>query len=261
VITGPATNAILFCILSLPWVEKLMLDNVNNGEQWTRQLNISNQVLRWYHNNEEQKNDRGYTVRLFAIYTEGALPGNQQLVALGRHIAAHLNAMKGNDATVAVDPNDFFWLPHGAVWSDVIGTQAALTALFKATHTAHASPGYFEANRELIHSYFHRGTLSSELATILYAPDEELHPSLRAAGGGVPAGVPTAPLFPQVNLLDDDTTDAADNNDDADSFIDNGSVHNLRTRNWTIDRLGNDDAGDNDSYNDDEDSYAYSDDE
>ncbi len=69
-------------------------------------------------------------------------------------------------------------------------------------------------------------------------------------------------LLPQVNLVDDgNTTDAAENNDEADSFIDNGTYYGLRGGNRAIGRNGNDDAGDHDSYDDDKAPYTYSNDD
>jgi len=39
-------------------------------------------------------------------------------------------------------------------------------------------PGYFETYKNVFYSYFHPKTLSPELARMLHAPSDELHPSV-----------------------------------------------------------------------------------
>jgi hypothetical protein len=59
-----------------------------------------------------------------------------------------------------------------------VGYDAALASLLLETgHTR--DDGYYLHNKDKIHSYFHPGSMSVELARTLLAPPEEIHPSLR----------------------------------------------------------------------------------
>jgi hypothetical protein len=200
-----------------------------------------------------------------------------------------VNSARGNDTVAAVDKDTYFWLEDPVVWSDVIGNDEAVKNLLKETNTIHAAAGFYDANKALIHSYFHRGLFSAELAAMLHAPDSELHSSLRTfptadefssdedpppkpARATRKKPVKPKPLPDDVSSDEDeakppakskrpatkrpvkakaivDLTDifsAEESEADDDSFIDNGSYHNLRAN--------------NDDENED-DSYVYSDEE
>ena len=75
-----------------------------------------------------------------------------------------------------VDEHSFFWLPDDAVWSDIIGCEAALNALLDETDLAITD--YYKTYEDTIHSYFHRSSFDHQLASILRAPPCELHPSV-----------------------------------------------------------------------------------
>lgn len=56
-------------------------------------------------------------------------------------------------------------------------TDKALERL--CNQTGPISTGYYEKHREIIHAYFHKRSLSLELARVLKAPIEQVHPDER----------------------------------------------------------------------------------
>lgn len=145
---------------------------------------------------------------MFFINADGKKPAKDTLVRLGNEVCKHLNAEEGNDTFTSVEETSFFWIPRGAVWSDIIGFDAALSALFQETGQPY--DGYYEAHMGTIHSYFNPGTFGIDLAKKLYAPVDELHPSLRA----VPAPDQDATMEQQSDMFSLDNTD--DENEDND---------------------------------------------
>jgi hypothetical protein len=164
-------------IKSGSWGEKCFFDALHENEEWLTTINIDSTALAWFHENVPQKNPKNFSIHLFVIYTEANLPPKENIVKLGQYICQHLNATPGNHTTTILHDDSFFWLPDGAVWSDIIGCDAALARLIK--NNGHPSPGYYDLHRQTIHTYFHPQTLSINLARNLYAPIEEVHPSLR----------------------------------------------------------------------------------
>ena len=190
----------------------------------------------WIHNNVLQLNDGAFHIRLFVIFMDRPFPAKENLFRLGQYICNNLNAVPKNNITLSIDEQSFMWLGGDAVWSDVIGCNAALHALFEQTRTNSPSPGYFDVNRDIIHSYFHEGTLSRELAATLHAPDIEIHPSQRQQ------------LVPPAPANDHNNNDGADGNDIANGLRSNSDVDD----DDNDDDLEDNDAGDDD--NDDNDS-------
>jgi hypothetical protein len=164
-------------IKSGAWGEKCFFEAVRENQEWLASINVDSTALKWFHENEPKKNPKNFPIRLFVIYTEENTTPKENIVKLGQYICQHLNAAPGNNTTTILHEHNFFWLPDGAVWSDIIGCDAALTKLIK--DRGHPSPGYFDMHRATIHTYFHPQTLSIDLARNLYAPIEEVHPSLR----------------------------------------------------------------------------------
>ena len=196
------------------WAEKCFFDAVRQNQRWITSINIDGNVLAWFHQNVAQKNPKGYSIRLFVIYTDKQLPPHDNIINLGRYICQQLNSAPGNTTTTVLQQENFFWLPDGAVWSDIIGCDAALLQLVK--DKGHPCPGYYDTHRAVIHGYFHAQTFSVELARSLHAPVDQVHPSLRAA-------------FLRKKPADADDVDPADmhNNDDVDPAdgVDPGDVH------------------------------------
>jgi hypothetical protein len=219
------------------WPEKHCNDAVaKNRPEWVTMLNIDPRTLVWYDENVLMENDRKYGVKLFVIRAAGNVPAKQHLVELAQHIAAQLNNTRGNNTTTFVDEQSLFWKTENAVWSDVIGFDESLRSLLEETDTVHPFPGFYETNRDIILTYFHTGTFSQELASLLHAPASELHPSIR-------------PFIRPETLNDDDVG----SDDDDDSFIDNDNYRNtinLRRNNHSDN--DDDDDDDNDYGNDDD---------
>ena len=158
------------------WSEKVMFDCLRQRKNWAMTIGVDTQMLPWHHNNIRQENVRGYPIRLFKIKVKKK-PAVGQLVQLGEHICQHINAHPGNDTVIQIRRNDFIWLTDKPVWSDVIGFDAALAKLIKIA--GQPMPGFYELNHKLIDCFFKPGTLSADLARILHAPLDQMHPSER----------------------------------------------------------------------------------
>jgi hypothetical protein len=65
----------------------------------------------------------------------------------------------------------------GCVWADVVGYQEALKMLVKKTINQVPQPGFYEMYRDLIHSHFHSGGLTLDLACALHTPMDQVDPS------------------------------------------------------------------------------------
>jgi len=261
------------------WSEKVLYNEIKARKEWTNQLNFHDRTLNWYHNNTPMRNERGYFMRLFCIYTKGEPPTRPSLLHLGRHICAQLNAIKGNDTVTTLDEATCFWLdPINVVWADVIGFDEALKNLMKETSTPFPYDGFYEAHENTIHTYFHRRSLDIELADILFAPMRELHPSyettdrtVQTASSDPPTSadakascdpptkadkkIPAKPKSTKpskeiIEIFDNTSKSGSDDasNDADNSFIDNGSYHNLRCHSMNKKRADDDD--DEDSYDD-----------
>ena len=186
IIKGPARNGLVYRLQpNHPsptwncWPEKVLFDAIRDRKGWVVSLCFHDRVFSWYDHDVPQQNDKGFFVRLFPIFTVGTVPSKQQLLNLGRTICDQLNRSPGNNTTTTVDEESYFWLGGDAVWSDILGSAEALTALFRETNTTFAFPGFYEANAALIHSYFHEGRLTQEIARTLHAPGYDLSPAIR----------------------------------------------------------------------------------
>ena len=185
VIEGPYQNAIVFHVQPIDpkygngsWTEKCFADAIRLNMPWVASLAFdrTNQYF-WFHENHPQKNPKDYLIRMFVILAESDVIPKENIVQLANYVCSNLNATPNNKTKTSFDENSLFWLGHGAVWSDIMGYDAALTRLLKETGTP--APGYYEEHRSLIHSYFHCGTFDLVLAQTLHAPVAEIHPALR----------------------------------------------------------------------------------
>jgi hypothetical protein len=140
-------------------------------KQWCTSLGIHPKCFTWYNDNIRQHQNRK-PIRLYVIFATGKPPAKEAFVALGEEICHHVNIEQGNNTVTKVDESTYFWRSDNTVWSDIIGFDKALLALFDRTGPPHT--GYFEEHVNLIHSYFHAGTLSYELKKTLYAPQGEV---------------------------------------------------------------------------------------
>jgi hypothetical protein len=159
------------------WAEKKLGDCIASHEPWTVELNFADTPLIWWHNNVRQDNNREFPIRMFVMYVK-ALPATEDIVELAREICRNLNASLTAMNAISVDEQNLFWLPRGAVWSDILGCDEALRALIRDCNSGYPRPGFYDNHTRVIHTYFRAGTFSRELAQILHAPTAEIHPSV-----------------------------------------------------------------------------------
>ena len=69
-------------------------------------------------------------------------------------------------------------VPEGAVWADVIGVGAAYMQLIQITGFPTGETDFYEMNKTIIDTYFRTGTYALDLARILGAAPEEMHPDI-----------------------------------------------------------------------------------
>ena len=159
------------------WAEKTFFECVKINAPWVIKINIDSTCLKWVHEGIPQKNPKGYDIRLFVIRFKSDGPlAKSGIISLGRYICEKINTVPGNNTLTTLDDKDFFWIEKG-VWSDVIGCDASIKELIKTTGTP--CPGYYEMHKDAIHTHFHQGALSLELARLMHAPMDEVHPDLR----------------------------------------------------------------------------------
>jgi len=160
------------------WAEKIFHDAVKSSCDWVQDYGIYLLGGNWHHENVPQVNPKNYGIRLFCINCL-TLPTREQVLVLGRELCVKINQYQNNDTTTTVETEGFFWLDQ-PVWSDIIGCDNALSMLLRICSDVENNDEYFNTHRPTINTFFHQGTLSHELASILKAPDTELHPSLQA---------------------------------------------------------------------------------
>lgn len=160
------------------WSEKTFFDDIRKGADWATLINVDNDMLHWFDHDQPQLNPKGYNIRLFVIPFE-EVPTEESVVQLGEHICQNINAAPNNNTTISIIPGQCFWIPteQNPVWSDVIGSDAALKALVEKKGMP--ASGCYNTNREAIHSYFRPFTFTLDLARVLHAPIEQVHPELR----------------------------------------------------------------------------------
>lgn len=216
------SEAILFRIQSNDpavdaWTEKLFYDDCkprtpeeerkNPRPQWVTDLNIDDYIYKWYDNNEPKLNNKGYGIRLFAIYISNPIEeiATIALDSIGQHIATMLsNNPKNNTVATCLSGDEYYW-NRNATWAELIGEQAALQHLqYQTSNTFYE--GFYQQYTTAIHRHFRKCTLSVELACNLHAPISQILPSaLRAASTGTIAATnsstaPNMALAPDFNL-------------------------------------------------------------
>jgi hypothetical protein len=182
IIPGPEFSAIMFRCESVdplqlngPWSDKIFFDAVKHQSNWVKTYGIVEDIYYWHHLNEPQLNQKNYKLRLFAVFTEN-IPDEGMAIKLGKLICNQINITPGNNTTISVKEDYYFWLDQPVVWSDVIGHEQAFKEIIN--HKGQPYSGFFEEHEELIHSYFHPCSFDHSLARALYAPNTSLHPSL-----------------------------------------------------------------------------------
>lgn len=183
VIRGVTTTALVFRVQPNDsenpgaWGEQCFFAAIRFKKDWVSKYMVDTKSLRWYQDNVPQFNPNKFPIRLFVIRIQGPPPSNDHLLGLGNDICMHLNATEGNRTTTIVEQASYFWLPDAAVWADVIGDDAALTALIR--EAGPPCDGYYDLHEATILTFFHPGSFSLDLARTLHAPNHQIHESQR----------------------------------------------------------------------------------
>jgi hypothetical protein len=130
-------------------------------------------MMLWFHNNEEQCNPKGYPICMFVVYLQ-SVPAKANVIKLGHAICTNINAVPGNNTTITVNLDSFFWISH-PVWEDIIGSHAALKMLLEKTTNQPPHPGWWEQYSAMAPSFFCSQHHSFDLAHFLHASIDEVH--------------------------------------------------------------------------------------
>ena len=161
------------------WSEKEMFQALRDGAEWVGQAGIDDMALPWCDRNEKMTNSKDHPIRLFVVHLQSGakLPSDEAIIKLGKFICTNVNQMDGNE-TIASVPSSPFWPTNEvAVWSDIIGVDAAIRKLMKECGSL--VPGFCDQHKEKLFTCFRKGELSMELARMIHAPMDEVHPDLR----------------------------------------------------------------------------------
>lgn len=212
------------------WSEKILCESIKRRDAWTIDLGFNSTFYPCYYKNEEQKNSKGYTQRMFGIPTQD-VPSMENLLAAMEYICEMVNRSPGNNTLASVNKNNIFWMDGKVTWSDIIGRQNACTRL--QAQTGPIGDGYYEQNETLIHSHFPSETLTMEECQLFGAPLEQLHPGLRHSvavstgrydlmlpsqkeNNGSSASWPEVPSDIEADAIDATQPDKGDGNDGED---------------------------------------------
>lgn len=205
------------------WAEKVFSDEIKAipCPEWISSANISNFMYKYHINDVLVKNTRGFPLRIYVIYVENTDIPLASLLRLGNHVANSLTANKLNTICVKMPPDDdFVWMPD-ATWQEVIGTDSALRHLLDRTGGPFEH-GYYEKNTTQIHAHFRKGMFSIPTACALFAPLDEIDPSVLNATSH--EGIPLNPVHnrggaPLDPVLEPDVLDLHNNESDDDEAL------------------------------------------
>ena len=160
------------------WSEKAFFDAVRNGHDWVKMIDVDTEMLHWFHNDVAMKNLKDCNIRLFVIHC-AEMPDPKNVMELSQFICERVNAMPNNTTALSIDSDNFFWLPleEDPVWADVVGSDAALKTLVEKKGMPKA--GFCNFHKDVIHTCFRPHTFTMDLARVLHAPIEQVHPNLR----------------------------------------------------------------------------------
>ena len=198
------------------WAEKAFFDAVRNGHDWVKMIEVDSEMLHWFDNDQPVLNPKNYNIRLFVISC-AETPEEESVMQLGQFICDSINDMPNNSTTISINKDNFFWIPNeqGPVWADVIGSDAALKTLVEKKGMPKA--GFYDFNKDVIHTYFRPHTFTMDLARVLHAPIEQVHPQLRMEMKNEEDQMPSAEEK-QEDDEDDMLLDVDDSDDDDDDL-------------------------------------------
>lgn len=168
---------------TVSWAEKTFFDAVRYKHDWPKTINVESQMLLWFHNNVPIMNPNGFGIRMFVIHC-AERPTVANVLQLGQYIIENINEDPTYHGNITIDQDNFFWIPNlkgedKPVWSDIIGVDKAIKELNRLGGSF--VPGFYDGYRDLVHTYFRPHTFSFELARMIHAPLEQVHPELRQA--------------------------------------------------------------------------------
>ena len=158
------------------WGEKSFADANYHQDAWIQQLGIKGKPEELFLNNERQTNPKGYGIRAFQAHFDEPLT-KRHIYEIGRYICENVNKHPGNNTTTTVQENNLYLIKDKSnpVFSNVFGFDRSLMILQKEAGSF--GPGFYDQHKDLIHAHFRPGTLSKDVARLMWAPNSEIHPS------------------------------------------------------------------------------------
>jgi hypothetical protein len=157
------------------WHEKIFSDAVFKQHEWATALGLSYSV-RWFLNEKQQVNGRGFPVRLFCIDSKPVPFDADVIVSLGKLICTNLNSCNSFQKPSIQVASDFFWLPSddGVVMADVTSNAECMVLLTKKCGSKGEDLDFYKKHSETIHCYFRTNNLTSEIADAVGAPSNQI---------------------------------------------------------------------------------------
>jgi hypothetical protein len=155
------------------WHEKIFSDAVFKKHDWATALGLSYSV-RWFVNEKQQVNGRGFPVRLFCIDSKPVPFDEDVIVSLGKLICANLNSENSFQKPSIQVASDFFWLQpdDSIVMADVTSTAECMILLAKKCGSK--VDDFYKNHSDTIHCYFRPNNLTAEIADAVGAPSSQI---------------------------------------------------------------------------------------
>lgn len=162
-----------------PYPQHLFFTAIRARAAWTEALNIASNVPRLHNNNEVVLTPNGkykYSVFMIPIQANDVLP-HSSMMAIASEISKKLMDVPGNKCKVIVDTEDLYFVEPGeAVVSDFLSHDDCIQMIMK---NATFSGDFYEINKDLIHNFFHYGTMTVKVAQELKCPVDEIAEEFR----------------------------------------------------------------------------------
>ena len=169
---GPAASSCFLIFRVQPdateWPEKVLSDLMRHAPAWVVAFDFERRFVRWHHEGEEQKNSRGYSVRMFAMPCR-EIPTRPAMKELGQEICNNVNTEPGNTTSLEVDPDSFFWHDDIVTWQFIASTDDCIQRIFNAVGRPDG-PAWWEKNAGAVKYCFAPGSMSDDLARMFFAP-------------------------------------------------------------------------------------------
>jgi hypothetical protein len=151
----------------------VFFDEIKKIEGWARELGFYPTPLKYFQNGVAQVNQYGYSIRLYAKFTDDdRVRDKKYLYQFCSYIAEELNKQLQSNQGVVVWRESFI---EGLkeVWSDVIGNKIQPLHLMRQLHD-NVDTDFGRNNLPICYTYWRHGDFPLEAAQALGLPNQEV---------------------------------------------------------------------------------------